>query len=107
MCTVSFIPKSQGFYIGMNRDESIRRVTANSPEISYRDGHALLYPTEPSGGTWIGVNDTGICLALINWHAVSSHPERPIVSRGTVVKTLIMSQFSDQLFPTIEGLPLR
>jgi hypothetical protein len=107
MCTVSFIPNSEGFYIGMNRDESVRRVTANSPEVSYREGHALLYPAEPSGGTWIGVNDTGICLALINWHAVSSHPERPVVSRGTVVKTLIMSQSSDQLFPAIDGLPLR
>jgi hypothetical protein len=63
----------------MNRDESVRRVAANSPEVSYRDGHALLYPAEPSGGTWIGVNDTGFSLALINWHAVSSHPERPVV----------------------------
>ena len=107
MCTVSFIPNCQGFYIGMNRDESLRRVTANSPEISYRDGHALLYPAEPGGGTWIGVKDTGFCLALINWHAVSSYPERPLVSRGTVVKTLIISQSSDQLFPAIEGLPLR
>jgi hypothetical protein len=107
MCTVSFIPNSKGFYLGMNRDESVLRVTANSPEVSYRDGHALLYPSEPSGGTWIGVNDTAICLALINWHAVSSHSERPVVSRGSVVKTLITSQSSDQLFPGIERLPLR
>jgi Transport and Golgi organisation 2 len=107
MCTVSFIPNSQGFYIGMNRDESVRRVTANAPEVSYRDGHALLYPAEPSGGTWIGVNDTGFSLALINWHAVSSLPKRPVVSRGTVVKTLIRLQSSNQLVPAIEGLPIR
>jgi transport and Golgi organization protein 2 len=107
MCTVSFIPNSQGFYIGMNRDESVHRVTANSPEISYRDGHGLLYPAEPGGGTWIGVNDTGVCLALINWHAVLSHPGKPLVSRGTVVKTLIVSQSSDQLLQAIEGQPFR
>jgi transport and Golgi organization protein 2 len=107
MCTVSFIPNSLGFYIGMNRDESLRRVRAYSPEVSYRDGHALLYPAEPSGGTWIGVNDTGFCLALINWHAVSNHPESPVVSRGTVVKTLVMSQSLGQLCTAIEGLPLR
>jgi Transport and Golgi organisation 2 len=107
MCTVSFVPNSLGFYVGMNRDESVRRVRAYSPEVSYRDGHALLYPTEPGGGTWIGVNDTGFCLALINWHAVPSHPERPVVSRGTVVKTLVMLQSSGQLCPAIKGLPLR
>ena len=107
MCTVSFIPNSLGFYVGMNRDESVRRVRAYSPEVSYRDGHALLYPAEPSGGTWIGVNDTGFCLALVNWHAVPSHPEKPVVSRGTVVKTLVMSESSDQLGPAIKGLPLR
>jgi hypothetical protein len=107
MCTVSFIPNSQGFYIGMNRDESVHRVTANSPEVNHRAGHGLLYPAEPSGGTWIGVNDTGVCLALINWQAVPSQREKPLVSRGTVVKTLISSRSSDQLFPGIEGLPLR
>ena len=33
MCTVSFVPKSQGFYLAMNRDENLDRFAAVAPKI--------------------------------------------------------------------------
>jgi Transport and Golgi organisation 2 len=71
MCTVSFLPKSQGFYVAMNRDEKLDRSTALTPVIGDIESRRVVFPREPSGGTWISANDAGLCLALINWHRVA------------------------------------
>src|SRR5215471_11711513 len=70
MCTVSFVPKSQGFYLAMNRDEKLDRFAAVAPKIVDLANRRAIFPREPTGGTWISANDAGVCLALINWHRV-------------------------------------
>src|SRR6266516_8175349 len=71
MCTLSFLPKAQGFYLAMNRDEKRMRSIAFSPSsVDLATCRAIL-PREPKGGTWIAVNDAGVCLALINWHRIA------------------------------------
>jgi hypothetical protein len=106
MCTVSFVPNENGFLLGMNRDESRFRPIALPPQVHGGAGEFSVYPSEPGGGTWIGMNNSGLCLALINWHAVPTCPVRRIVSRGIVVKELIQSRTTDLLCGLLRELPL-
>jgi len=88
MCTVTFIPRDAGYYLAMNRDEKLSRIAGLPPEQCFVDGRAVLFPSEPGGGTWISVNDGGACFALINWYSVTARVQERAVSRGEVVKFL-------------------
>jgi uncharacterized protein with NRDE domain len=70
MCTVTFIARQNGYALGMNRDEKVTRVTALPPARFCLAGRTVLCPSEPGGGTWIGINDAGSTLALINWYSL-------------------------------------
>ena len=107
MCSVSFLPHARGFYLGMNRDESLPRPAANPPEIFIRSTRAALYPTEPSGGSWVGVNDTGLTLALINWYAIPREPGIGRVSRGIVVPSLLAARSVEEMRAALAALPMR
>ena len=107
MCSVSFLPHSRGFCVGMNRDESLRRATANPPQIFIRAGRAALYPTEPEGGTWIAVNDAGLGFALLNWNRPGSGASpAPTVSRGAVIPALLIAQTFAEMRAALAGLTL-
>jgi hypothetical protein len=106
MCTVSFIPNANGFYLGMNRDESRLRPIALQPEVHGTACEVSIFPSEPGGGTWIGISNSGLCLALINWHKVPTRPVHCIVSRGIIVKELIRSRTGDDLSGFLCELPL-
>jgi uncharacterized protein with NRDE domain len=88
MCTISFVPKLRGFYLAMNRDEKRTRSIAFPPSTKDHVTCRALFPREPKGGTWIAVNDAGVCLALINWHRVERELRHDIVSRGQIVGAL-------------------
>jgi hypothetical protein len=106
MCTVSFIPNTQGFYLAMNRDELLTRVAALAPNVFEKDGFRAIYPREPSGGTWIAVNEQGICLAITNWHRVDCVPPGSLISRGEVVKSLALAGSLVEVEKGLHGLPL-
>jgi hypothetical protein len=107
MCTVSFLPKSQGFYLAMNRDEKLDRFRALAPTILNIERHRAVIPREPTGGTWISANDAGVCLALINWHRVERDPKHDVVSRGEVVRALAGKSCADDIADGIVKLSLR
>ena len=107
MCTVSFLPKSQGFYLAMNRDEKRDRSTGLPPAVFELEGHRAVFPREPTGGTWISANDSGVCLALINWHRIKREPDKSACSRGEVVRKLAGIPTSDEIADTIKKLSLR
>jgi hypothetical protein len=92
MCTVAFIPGPGGGYLlGHNRDELRSRARGLSPERHDRSGTAFLAPRDPDGGgTWIGVNETGLTLCLLNAaeRAPSRLPPEPR-SRGLVLWDLL------------------
>ena len=73
MCSVSFVPRDDGFVLAMNRDELFSRAAALPPEVRSLGKLAALCPREPAGGTWVGVNTAGMAFSLINWHL---RPER-------------------------------
>lgn len=107
MCSVSFVPRDDGFVLAMNRDELLSRVSALPPEVLWRGRLAVLFPREWSGGTWIGVNSAGMAFSLINWH---SQPDRvcgDLVSRGEVVRALLSARSATSAASILKELPLK
>lgn len=67
MCTVSIVPLGDGFRLLCNRDERIGRPVAAPPSRVAVGGVEAIFPIDPqSGGTWIGVNEAGLAIALLN-----------------------------------------
>ena len=107
MCTVTFIARRRGYALGMNRDEKLTRSTGLPPRRKVVNGHAVLSPSEPNGGTWIAVNDSGACIALINWYSVTARVKRNPISRGEVVNSVRATDSADAADAELRGLPLR
>jgi len=107
MCTVSFFPSPRGFYLAMNRDEKRDRFAALPPKIVEFENHRVLFPREPTGGTWISANDAGVCLALINWHRIKREPNNCVRTRGEVIRKLAGISTSDEISAAVKKLALR
>lgn len=106
MCTVTFIARRRGYALGMNRDEKRTRVVALPPARHALGGRDVLFPSEPNGGTWVGVNDAGVTLALINWYSVHVGVLGQTLSRGEVVKSALPSNSSVLVDAVLAGLSL-
>jgi hypothetical protein len=94
MCTLTFIAGDTSHHIAMNRDERVTRGAGKPPEIHQVGGTKVIYPSDGEDGTWIGLNDYGIVLALVNWNDVVSPGERDgkARSRGQIIPALIGSR---------------
>ena len=92
MCTVTFIPKPDGFLLGMNRDDLFPRADTRPPSINQTGTRFAVYPSERIGGTWIGVNDVGLVFALLNWNRPQSQKLR---SRGEVIPAILRASSLD------------
>ena len=97
MCSVTFLPREEGFVLAMNRDELISRVPALPPKVHHRGELTVLCPSEPSGGTWIGVNSAGLAFSLLNWHSQPDRPGEDLISRGEVVRALLSGRSSSEV----------
>lgn len=105
MCTVTFIARRNGYALGMNRDERLSRVDARPPARAPVGKRLALFPSEPAGGTWIGVNDAGVTFALINWYSVP--PLRsPVASRGHIVRSLLAADSPSMSREMLGTMPL-
>jgi hypothetical protein len=91
----------------MNRDEKRNRATALPPKIFDLGDRRAIYPRESSGGTWIAVNDSGVCLALVNWHRIEREPVKKIVSRGRIVSELAGKADSVDIAESLRSLRLK
>lgn len=86
MCTVTFIPVKDTYFITSNRDEKHIRGQALPPEKYVENGTGIVYPKDAdAGGTWIAMNDKGVAAVLLNG-AFEKHESRPPyrVSRGVI-----------------------
>ena len=89
MCTLTFVPTEDGYVAGMNRDEKLTRARAIPPKRFDFSGGTALFPPENSGGTWIGCNNHGNLLALLNWNDVTPpFGGAAIRSRGVLIPEL-------------------
>ena len=115
MCTLSVIPRDNGYLLGMNRDERIARGAGLPPQVREFAGARAIYPTDGHGGTWLGVNEDAVALALLNWTDLSSQAlhTKKRRSRGVLIPALIGSSTLSALRAalasmTVEGiLPFR
>ena len=106
MCTVTFIARKMGYYLGMNRDEKLTRPIALPPKKRTLNGLAVFAPSEPGGGTWITLNHQGATLALINWYSITARVDRNVLSRGEVVNSTNAAISSASADATLNALPL-
>ena len=106
MCTVTFIARRHGYALGMNRDEKLARVKALPPALLQLGNYRALHPSEPGGGTWVGVNAAGVTLALINWYSIHDRVSGPTNSRGEVVKRAFPSDSARMVNVALAHEPL-
>jgi hypothetical protein len=93
MCTVSWVHTPTGYELFCNRDERRTRPPAWTPRLRERQGVRFIAPIDgESGGTWLGVNQYGLTLALLNRYAVQAGPARAeYLSRGWLLLELLDS----------------
>jgi Transport and Golgi organisation 2 len=90
MCTLTLVPAEDGYLVGMNRDEQLTRPVAVPPKVFERSGIEMVYPREPSGGTWIAFNGRGNLLALLNCNgSESQNLSEKCRTRGLAIPELI------------------
>ena len=90
MCTISVVPTPDGFRLACNRDESRSRPAAGGPRLHRIGSRRAVWPVDPlSGGTWIGVNDAGLAMVLLNRRPQNSGAWVPTHSRGVLIPRLL------------------
>jgi hypothetical protein len=101
MCTVTWNATEEGYVLLFNRDEVRTRGPAFPPEIRIRRGTQYISPLDPDGGgTWLGVNEYGLTIGLLNFYdgadgastdGSADEPQGAQVSRGMLVTTILDS----------------
>ncbi len=91
MCTLTWIALERGYELYFNRDEKLTRAPGLPPRrFEAPAGARWIAPTDPDGGgTWIGVNDRGLSLALLNGYKRTDDAQRAWRSRGLLVQELL------------------
>jgi hypothetical protein len=103
VCTLTWLRRNAGYELYFNRDEKRTRARALSPRIHERGGRRWIAPIDPEGGgTWIGVNEFGLGVALLNGFRPGDEAERRWTSRGLLVDGLL-----DALSPREVSVRLR
>lgn len=106
MCTVTLIARRHGYALGMNRDEQLTRPVACPPSQHQCGSRTAILPSEPGGGTWIGVNDAGVTFALINWYSVTRRVAGKALSRGEIPLAVLATDSPTQADAVLESLTL-
>ena len=104
MCTVSFIPVDDKFFITSNRDEKLNRKTALSPSIHEYKGVKFLFPKDTdAGGTWIAMKENGDAAVLLNG-AFINHTAEPHYrkSRGLILLDILADEMPSTAFSKID-----
>lgn len=104
MCTLSFIPKSDGFLVGMNRDELLSRGAAQPPSLHDIRGTTTVFPLDVEGGTWIAATEPGNCFALLNRNGGDPRLKRR--SRGELVTLVLASSGCREVESALDQIDL-
>lgn len=92
MCTVTLVPREDGFRLTCNRDERRTRPVALAPRLYVLPARVALFPVDPpSGGTWVGINDAGLAMTILN-RTIDAAPLALRLaprSRGAIIPALL------------------
>ncbi|MDA1045264.1 MAG: NRDE family protein [Verrucomicrobia bacterium] len=108
MCTMTWLNGDDGYELFFNRDEKRTRQPATPPEIKTRNHVRHLAPTDTdAGGTWIGVNEFGMSVCVLN-HSPLPMPAEPdnARSRGLLADVLLGEITSIAMGKRIRDEPL-
>jgi hypothetical protein len=93
MCTMTIVSHERGTRVVFNRDEQRTRPDGLAPRLQRSGSGILCYPIDPrGGGTWIGVNDTGVMAALLNRSGTYRTGTDAVLSRGAVVPAVLRAR---------------
>jgi len=86
MCTVTFLPKKEGYILTSNRDESALRSPQNISSIE-KNRQKILFPRDKgAGGSWIALSSTNRLVCLLNGAYERHERQLPYrMSRGQMV----------------------
>lgn len=98
MCTLTWIRLADGYELYFNRDEKRTRTRALAPRLRERAGTRWIAPTDPDGGgSWLGVNEHGLAVGLLNGYRSGDSARRDFESRGALVDALLDSRSGAEL----------
>lgn len=107
MCTLSWIRGAAGYSVFMNRDERPTRAPGLPPDIHDGPVHWIAPFDGQSHGTWIGANDRGVTLAILNrYHDSPMSAEGEWISRGLLVTSLLEAVTKDEVELRLRDQPL-
>jgi hypothetical protein len=90
LCTLTWTRRGDGYELFFNRDELKTRQPAHPPELRRSNGVAYLAPIDAdAGGTWLGVNELGLSVGLLNGWRPRDLREGDFTSRGHLVAGLL------------------
>ncbi|MEP6846926.1 MAG: NRDE family protein [Panacibacter sp.] len=91
MCTVTFIPVKDKYFITSNRDEKKVRKPALAPTTYQFKNAKLIYPKDAdAGGTWIAMHENGNAIVLLNGCFTKHISVPPYTrSRGVILLEII------------------
>lgn len=111
MCTVTWLHRPDGYELCFNRDELKTRLIAHPPSIHHEDGLHYIAPIDAdAGGTWIGVNQFGITVCLLNYYHAAMNRQlsaADYTSRGLLVKSLLTHDTLSDIFARYSDAELR
>ena len=105
MCTLIALHRVRpgaALVVAANRDEFFER-PAEGPAL--RGGRVVAPRDVRAGGTWLGINATGVFAAVTNVSCNEPEPERR--SRGLLVRDALAAPSAKQAAEVLEGLPVR
>ena len=87
MCTVTYVPYNDGYYLVSNRDEKHNRKKALLPDEYVINDAKVIFPKDAdAGGTWIVLKENGDSLCLLNGAFTNFiDTGKYKISRGTIV----------------------
>jgi hypothetical protein len=103
MCTVTYIPKKEGFYLTSNRDENVNRGQAITPREYHNGKNTLLYPKDADrNGSWIAAKNNGDLVVLLNGAFIKHTPQPGYKkSRGLVLMDIIKADNPYEFYSTL------
>ena len=111
VCTVTWHDAGDGYQVFFNRDERRERKPALPPEIRRCGDTRVITPLDgEAGGTWIAVNEHGLCVCLVNGFAAAgrSAPDarREYTTRGHLPLIAIEHSITSGVSPALHSLDL-
>jgi len=94
MCTVTYIPANEIYFLTSNRDEKNVRKEAIVPNVYEMRGKKLVFPRDAdAGGSWIALHENGNAAVLLNGAFERHVPEPPYrLSRGQIFLNVISNE---------------